>query len=317
MSATRRSLQRRGLLLLVLIVLAVLALFLAYDGVHGDTAGLRARTAPAILDVAAAQTALREADESARDARYSGPAETVGTGSGYRIHIAVASQSLARAAEGSVAGESGLRALQTVNGLVVAYSGLIEQADRSPAGSALRAGYLHYAERMLKRPDIGILARLDHLQSEQREVLSEQTSFDGSPRVGWAVAVALCAGLVVALAETQVFLRRRFRRRHNPWLLGATALLGLTLAALAVLTAQTQTAKELSHGRLTRTASQYSAGSVAGPTTQVAELVGTDMRDTGWRAGLIGWVPLLGPLLVTLVVRGMQPRIAEYRYRAR
>ncbi|WP_046497524.1 hypothetical protein [Streptomyces odonnellii] len=315
MSVTRRSLQRRATVLLALITLAVLTLFLAYDGVHGDAAGLRSRTAPAILDVAAAQTALRKADESARAAPYSGPAETVGTGSGYRIQIAAASQSLARAAEGGVAGEAGLRTLQTVTGLVVAYTGLIEQADRSPAGSELRAGYLHYADSMLNRPDVGILARLQSLQTEQSEVLSAQTSLDWFTRTVWGVALLLCAALVAVLAETQLFLRRRFRRRHNVSLLSATVLLGLALAALAVFTVQTQTAKDLSHGQLTRAARQYSTGAVSETTTEVAEEVAAELGDTGWRAGLIGWVPLLGPLLGALVVRGMQPRIAEYRYR--
>ena len=61
MSDTRRALVRRTAAMLALTAAAVGALFAAYGGVHGTAAPLREETAPAILDVTAAQNALHQA----------------------------------------------------------------------------------------------------------------------------------------------------------------------------------------------------------------------------------------------------------------
>ncbi|TDC25084.1 hypothetical protein E1265_07900 [Streptomyces sp. 8K308] len=327
MSDTRRGLLGRLALLLALTCVAVAALFTAYAGVHRDAGAVRHGTAPAILDITTAQDALRLANAAAREALESGQGTLVGAGSGYRIQLAVANQSLAGAAEGDVAGDAGLRVLQTVSGLIVAYSGWIERAAAASQDPDLRGAYLHYADTMLNREDSGILARLDRLQTEQRAELATQTVFGWPERLTWAAALLTSAALVDRLRETQRFLRRRFRRRHNPWLFGATLALLAACALLALGTVQTQCAKDESRGDLAETVDIWQSvagGEAAGRQEDVArsirgtaEEVETEMRDTGWRVGLTGWVPALAPALATLIVCGMAPRIAEYRFRVR
>ncbi|MDT0309032.1 hypothetical protein RM780_19000 [Streptomyces sp. DSM 44917] len=334
MSDTRRSLVRRSAALLALTAATVVVLFAAYRGVHDTAAPLREETAPAILDVTAARNALREAGAVSREGPGSG---------GFRVQIAVANQSLARAAEAGVLGEPGLRTLETVTGLIVSFSGWLELADRLPDEAPLREAYLHYAEHMLtgSGSGSGILERLDTLQTGrpgppeeggvdgQADVLADQASFGWPLRAAWALALLGTAALVALLAETQVFLHRRFRRLLNPWLLAATLTLVLGVAALAVLAAQTHDAKAASRADLAGilAASEPAPGgagsrdtdtdSVARTIRTTAEEVAADMRDTDWRAGLTGLVPILGLVLVAQVTLGVAPRIAEYRYRSR
>ncbi|MFD5319880.1 hypothetical protein [Streptomyces sp. NPDC127098] len=327
MSDTRRALLHRLTLLIALTLATVLALFTAYAGVHRDAGAVRHGTAPAVLDITTAQDALRLANAAARDTLESGQGTLVGAGSGYRIQLAVANQSLASAAEGDVAGDAGLRVLQTVSGLIVAYSGWIERAATESEDADLRGAYLHYADTMLNREDSGILARLDRLQTEQRAELAAQTVFGWPELLAWGVALLNSALLLGFLVETQRFLRRRFRRRHNPWLLGATLVLVVAWALLALGTVQTQRAKDEARRDLAGAVATWQAVA-GGPVTSegedvarsirsTAEEVETEMRDTGWRVGIVGWVPALAPALATLIVCGMEPRVAEYRFRAR
>jgi hypothetical protein len=322
MSTTRRSLIRRLVTLLALTSAGTLALLAAYAGVHGTSGTVRVDTAPAILDVAAAQTALELADSSARTSLESDHAGLMGTGEEYRTQIAAADQSLSRASEGNVTGESGRRTLQTLAGLVTAYTGWIERADRREDSAELRAAYLSYAEGMLRRPDSGILPRLEALQDEQRQALARQVSFGPLQWLCWAAAVALFLALGWVLVGTQRFVRLRFRRRWNPWLAVATLLLALVLVPLALFTVQVRTSMEQSEGLLGDVVaqqqrvgtSQPGAADVGPEIRKTAEEVEHDMSGTRWRADLIGLIPVAGLLIGALVVRGLQPRIAEYRF---
>jgi hypothetical protein len=324
MSGTRRSLTLRLTALLALTVTAAGALLMAYAGVHRSSAPLRIDSASAMLDVTAAQTALVLANSAAQDSLRTGRGELVGTGTAYRTQIMVANNSLARTAQSNVAGESGRRALQTVVGLITAYTGWIEQASRSQADSRLRTAYLHYADRMLTRSDSGILARLDALQAEQRRTVDRQTAFDWPLRLGWVATGVLFLTLAGLLIETQRFVRRHFRRRVNPWLLSAT-LVVLAVVPLTVFTAQSQSDMNRTREHLARTVSAWQraesspteVAAVGGTIKSTAKEVSTQMRNTGWRADLAGWTPVLGLLLAALIVRGLQPRITEYRYESR
>ncbi|MFJ6215891.1 hypothetical protein ACIQGZ_21530 [Streptomyces sp. NPDC092296] len=320
-SSTRRSLVRRLAALLALTCAGVLALLTAYAGVHSPSGALRTATAPAMLDVAAAQTALELADSAADSSLTSDRAGLAGTGEEYRTQISAANQSLARAAESHVAGDSGRQTLQTVAGLVTAYTGWIEQADRWQDQPVLRDAYLAYAGSML-RDDGGVLARLTALQAEQRQVLRRQVSFGAWQWLCWSVALALLLALAWLLVDTQRYLRRRFRRRFNPWLAGACVLL-LALLPLAVFSAQTHGGMERCEQHLTAVVDQqqrpgtgHTAAVRAGQKIRdTAEKVGEDMSGTRWRGALIGWIPVAGLLIGALAVRGLQPRIAEYRFR--
>ncbi|WP_049574303.1 hypothetical protein [Streptomyces sp. SBT349] len=304
MSTTRRSLLRRSAALLALTVSTAAALAVGYAEVHGDAAPLRDRTAPAILDVTAARGALVEAHEAAENAPGDGA---------FRVHIAVASQSVARAAGADVRGASGLRALETVSGLIVSYSGLLEQADREEAEPALRDAYLYYAGTTLNRGDDGILDRLDALQDDQHATLAAQASFDRPSRLAWAVAVLSFLGLVALLVETQLFLRRRFRRRYNLGLLGATATLLIAFLALTALTAQTHAAMAASRDQLADLR-EHPDGRSSRP---IAAKVENEMNRTEAWDGLTGFVPVLGLALAAQTGAGLWPRIDQYRFRSR
>ncbi|WP_055587773.1 hypothetical protein [Peterkaempfera griseoplana] len=323
MSTTRRSLVRRRSVLLCLTAAAVLLQLAAYTAVHGDSRPLRDGTAPAILDVAAAESSLYLADRAAAESlRDSGTASLVGTGEEYRTQISAAGENLARAAEGNVAGEPGLQTLHTVNGLVSTYTTWIESADQAQGDDRLRTAYLAYADSTLRRQDSGILARLDTLQTEQRRVLAREVSFGPLERLWWAATAAAFAALGWVLVTTQLHLRRRFRRRLNPWLLAATALV-LVPVPLAVFTAQVHGAMQRSARSLERVvADERPTGSAA---ADDSDLLGRRIRDTtqevrtylggaAWRADLTVGIPLAGVLIGALVVAGMQPRIAEYRF---
>jgi hypothetical protein len=323
MSTTRRSLVRRTVLLLTLTALTVSLLFAAYDGVHHKAEPLSSRTAPAILEVAGAQTALWEANEAAQAALEDGEPELTGTG--YLVYVAAANQSLATAAEAGVSGEQRRRTLQTVTGLIVAYTSWVEHAYRAADEPALRAAYLYYADSMLTGPESGIFAWLDDFQDGQRETLVKQATFEPAQRWQWGAALLLGVVLVGLLVESQLVLRRRFRRRHNPWLLGATVALVLALAMLVTFTAQTHTAMDQAHDHLVRSVQTWedSAQNPAVGTEDVSESireagqgVSSAMRGTGWRADLTVWVLVFGLLLAALMVRGVQPRLDEYRFEA-
>ncbi|WP_183091618.1 hypothetical protein [Streptomyces radicis] len=328
MSTTRRALVLRALALLILTVATMASLFTAYTGVHSQAAPVRERTAPAILDVTAAQNALLQSFDAVRD---SGTGELVSTGGGYRVQIAVANQSLARAAGAAVGGEPGLRALETVTGLIVSYSGFLEQADRHRTDAALRDGYLWYAEGTLSRDLDGILDRLDSLQDQQYDVLDGQVSFDRGAQLAWGATLLSAAALLLVLIETQVLLRRRFRRRYNLGLLGATATLLIALGGAVHVTAETQSALDAAGHSLREnlvspwvpvtgdadTQRRGPAEDVSDSVQNTAREVDDAMSGTDAWEGLAGLVPVLGLLLAGQMARGLWPRFDEYRFRAR
>ncbi|MEU5259548.1 hypothetical protein [Amycolatopsis sp. NPDC021455] len=195
---------------------------------------VRDRTTEAVLEVAAARAALSEADLAAGESFRTGEAKLAGPGQDFANDLAGASQSLAKVAEANQAGAAGTGILQVVEGLVAAYSGAVGQADahfRQPGGEVLGVADLWYASRLLHGPD-GVLAQLTTLQSLQRAALDNQLRDGMSPALLplWLLAPAVSAVLLVG---TQWYLWRRFRRRFNLPLAGATALtvgVGVTLA---------------------------------------------------------------------------------------
>ncbi|NYI05084.1 hypothetical protein [Allostreptomyces psammosilenae] len=320
---TRRFLVRRLATLLVLTLVSFGALLVAYHGVHRNSAAVRAGTVPVIVEVATARVALEQAQEAAAESLRSDYVRLVGTGQEFDDRISVANQSLNRAASGNVAGEVGRRTLQTVTGLVVSYTGWIQQADRHRDDPVLREAYLFYAETVLRRPDSGILARLGALQDAQRAVLRQQVSFGWVLWLSWISATVLVAALTALLVHTQRFLRRRFRRRVNPWLVAATAV-PLVLAPLAVFTEHTQdrlvssrqeveeTVRALPRGGQPRGAEEL--GEVGATIRRTATEVEERLAGTEWRAGALVWIPVGAAFVVAAVLLGLQPRVDEYRF---
>jgi hypothetical protein len=230
-STTRRLLL--GLLagLLTLSVLVFLTGLLAFARVHDTAEAVRARTVPAIGEIAAAKSAMLRADHAAIVSFTTGGVQLSGPGDDFQNQIAVASQSLTRVAEHNMASESGSGILQLVEGLVVSYTGMIGQADahfRQPGGENLGAVDLWNASRLLH----GALAtQLDALSTLQREALERQLA-STAMTPGAAVVVFLpVAALLALLVFANLVFFRRFRRRVNLGLVFAAAV----LIALAVI----------------------------------------------------------------------------------
>jgi nitrate reductase gamma subunit len=208
-----------------------------YHDIHSTIETVHTRTAPAQLEAAAARAALAEADSLALKSFQSGEAQLDGPGDQYQNKIAMASQSLAQVAENNMAGETGSQQLQLVEGLLVAYTGWIEQADvyyRQDPASLLATTDLWYASRLLHAPDTGILAQLDALLKAQQEAMDNELAH-GPNMFFRAVLLALpIAVLFVILLLAQRFLRRTFRRSVNVPLALSTVLLAV-LCVLPVL----------------------------------------------------------------------------------
>ncbi|WP_246097496.1 hypothetical protein [Streptomyces botrytidirepellens] len=307
---TRAYLVRRLTALLVLAAAAVTALFAAYYGVSRNTTAVSERSTPAILQVAAAHDALEAADAKAEDSLKGHTTDVEGLGEDYRNELSTANQSLAQAVKSTTGGKAARQSLLTIAGLVSSYSDIIEQAYVNRGNHALRNAYLSYARTMLARDHDGILARLSTVQEGQRQVLRAQTSFGWLLAFAWWLLVpALFGTLAVLLWHTQRSLRRRFRRLVNPWLAAATALL-VAVLPLASFTYETQ--ERL--GTAGRVLNGDDIGSNGGET---ADKVADTLRDTRWRAGAVGWIPLGGAVLAALILVGLQPRIDEYRFQPR
>lgn len=305
MSTTARDLRVRLSRLLVLGLATTLVAFGAFRAVHDDAARLASSSAPGVLAVDTAESALVQARDAAAEADLQG----AGTGT-FHTHVSVAHQALALAASENVTGLDGRRTLQTVTGLIAVYSGWVERAGREPGGSPLRAAYLHYANRVLETPDTDedIMGRLADLRKEQLEVAERQAAPGWPLTVAWTAAAVLFTLLCAALWETQRFTRSRFRRLADPALLAATALWAAGAATLVRLTLRTRagTADALRELR-----GEPTGDGIATAGARVAEyLADADVRAAASDGILVG-----GVALVALTVSGLLPRIAEYRVR--
>ena len=300
-STTARELAVRHRLLLTLSALLTLTLFLSYEGVHGDANPLRTSSAPAVLSL---DTALYALDQAQRDAGAAAPT------SDFQRQISVAAQSLAAAAADDVGGPAGRQALQTVAGLITVYAVKVQQAQLQPADSVLREAYLSYATSVLTAGESGIQDRLKALREQQRSAVHRQTSFGPSLWFGWSTALLLALALGAALTETQLFLRRRFRRRYNRQLIAAGTLLLCGLGVSLLFTVWTRQGMDRTRTLLDR--------SLTGPgITRAGRDTATYLADTGFRAAVAVWILIGGVLLMALAESGLRRHIDDYRFRPR
>jgi hypothetical protein len=192
-------------------------------------------TVPAIIDARQIHATLADADRAAADAFLS---STVGNASPqrqYEADIGAAGRDLEQAAEHNTAGGQASQALETLIAMLTEYRGLVETARAdNRLGYPLGAAYLRRASALMHDPRVGILARVDSLDALNSRDLSDEDSFlwlTAAALVGFALLAIVAFGLLVSM---QVFIRRRFRRRRNKRLLGATALLVLLSGWLTV-----------------------------------------------------------------------------------
>jgi hypothetical protein len=225
---TSRALSLRHRLLLVATIAMLGGSLLVLQEMSQSFNEAHSRTAPAILEIAQARQALAEADRAAVASFRSPESELTGfrPGEEYQNQIGIANQSLAQAAEDNSAGALGSRILQTVEGMLVAYTSWIGQAGAQfrQGDTALSTANLWYASALMHNEADGILAQLETLQGVEQGNLDEKLS------LGWIdlVTVVIWVGPIVLvfllLWGTQNFLAQRFRRTVNPQLLVATVL---------------------------------------------------------------------------------------------
>ncbi|MFE0512580.1 hypothetical protein [Streptomyces sp. NPDC058964] len=299
-STTARELALRRRLLLGLTAVLTLCLFVSYEGVHGDADPLRTSSAPAVLAIDTAQHAL---DQAQREATATPPST-----SGFQEQISVAAQSLAVAASDDVGGPAGRQALQTVAGLITVYTGMVQKAQLETESGVLRDAYLRYAKSVLDDKDSGITPRLNQLQREQRGVVKRQTSFGWVLRLAWGVVALLVLALAAALLETQVFLRRRFRRRYSRQLLAAGALMVAGVATLVLFSVWTHGGMADTRGLLDRSLSGRGV-------TDARQQTASHLAHTGFRAAATLWIFIGGLLLMLLAETGLRQHINDYRFR--
>ena len=124
-SSTPTVLRRLRTVLVTLAVLAGAAAALLTIEQHAVSSSAGEHTATAVMQAYAARQALVDADSQA--------VQTIPLGAGpsgqYQDDIAAAAQSLEQVAENNTAGATGTHALQLLEGLLSAYTGLVEQAD--------------------------------------------------------------------------------------------------------------------------------------------------------------------------------------------
>jgi hypothetical protein len=309
---------------------------------------VRTQTAPALLDALEAHAVMSDADRAVWASFRSGEAQLIGPGQGYQSDITTAGQSLEQIAALEPSGGEISRQLQAVEGQLVDYEGLVEQADatyRAEVASGrhvLGYAYLTYASNSLHDPQGGLLAGIDKLAANSRQALSNrEASAWTSPwlLLSYAAAALLLLG---SLLYAQAFLQRRFRRTISPLLVVASAVVvGLSVwvgvvtlrsdhafrttqdAALSRLTVlwHTQTA-DVDRQEVALLRNVAANGAVAGAGTHTVSIAATQparakldsamasATDTG---GLIVALPLAAVAIAGLAFLGFKRRLDEYR----
>jgi hypothetical protein len=234
-STTPMLLRRRRAVLIALAILTG-AMALLVTGEEHTVVAAGTHTATAVVQAYAAGQALADADGQA--------VQTIPRGAGpsgqYQADIAAAEQSLEQVAENNTAGQPGTQSLQLIEGLIPAYTALVEQADASFAvgvngEKGVGNEYLWSASELMHGQ---ILAypldsppsqdSLAELQKSEQDTLAGQRS---SPWVStWLNALWILPAMVLlgTLAVTQRLLYRRMRRVLSKYLaLAAAAVIAL------------------------------------------------------------------------------------------
>jgi hypothetical protein len=345
-STTARTLRRRRAALLALGAVVLALSLTAFFEVRGTVATATHRTLPALIAVSAAGQALAEADSDAMTSFGTDTVRITGPGGDYQRQITLAGQNLEQAAEVNQAGDDGSRQLLLIDSQLADYRRLIEQAHAAYVDSTgLGLTEAIYASRLMHGGSGSVLAELTSLHGiEENALQSELASVWMTP---WAILIwaAPMLGLFVALIIVQAYLRRRFRRRVNWWLLAATAALILVaLGAATTLSAEhglrdaRSGVDQLVHDQTLTPRASASINPVSAALNQrcAAEHAGCQVTDltasyqiqinqaatvtdrataAADSHGLEFAMPAVGGAIVVLVLVGFRRRLDEYRRR--
>ncbi|TCR19292.1 hypothetical protein EV578_10835 [Streptomyces sp. BK205] len=268
-SADRRNrgyLRDRLVALPLLAVVAFGALGWAYAGARDDSAYLRDRAAPALVDLADARASLLIAQgEAERNLDEGRAAELSGLSDRYRTRIARATQSLNQVTRSGALTVAEEQELRVVSALVVDYTSRIGRAQGHAGDPVLRDAELSYARSMLCSRAIdatrtnpypacpaatgsaatSIVDRVTGLEGRLRARLADRAAWGAGGITAVVVAALALVLLAAGLWRTVAFLRRRFRIRLSiPLAAAALPLLAvpfLAVDALLALHAQHET----------------------------------------------------------------------------
>ncbi|MBT8226989.1 MAG: hypothetical protein HKP61_09295 [Dactylosporangium sp.] len=231
----------------------------------------------------------------------------------YRIVLANVVQQLAGLAERTIGDVTDRQSIQTVQGYLIRYLGLVEQAHYYLGQNRplLVEAYLDYASGLLRG---SILLSLNEVRADIAAELGDQrTSPWRSPWMALAWLVPLLSGLGL-LAATQRYLMIRFNRRIN-WPL-ATATVGLIALGIG---AGQPLWDSADFGHVTRQLHELLRIDLAIDAT--ARPPGDGLIATASSATrsfhLEYIVPMIAVTVLALVVVGFQHRLDEYRLRSR
>ncbi|MFL5994821.1 MAG: hypothetical protein ACJ736_11010 [Streptomyces sp.] len=326
----RAYLRDRLLALPLLAVVAFGALGWAYAGVRGDSAYIRERAAPALVDLADARASLLIAQgEAQRNLDEGRAAELSGLSERYRTRIARATQSLNQVTRSGALTVAEEQELRVVSALVVDYTSWIGRAQGHATDPVLRDADFTYARSMLCsqaltpttanpypacRPTTGsaatsIVDRVTGLEARLRARLADRAAW-GAGTIAAAVIAALAFTLLAAgLWRTVSFLHHRFRIRLSiPLAAAALPLLAvpfLTADALLALDAQHKTvpvAAALAEQTSPKTETVAEERPFAGPDPEAIETLQARIDDEladGRLAFLDGVAPFVFPVGLT------------------
>lgn len=313
---TPARLVRLRAVMMVLTTAVFAGSFTTVIGVRSTMQNMATNTAPAVLEVLAARAAVLRADAAAMASFQTGQVQLVGPGEDYQTQLALANQSLTQAAEHNTAGDPAIQQLQLVEGLLSAYSGLIERADayfEQNARNPLGITYLWDGSILLNAPETGIVAELGSLAALEQDALTHQLSSGWLSALTPLLWIAPIAALFALLLVTQQYLRRRFHRTVNPALLAATMLLLLITTAMStVVTSKLQAgAANDTLGQVSGQWQQQADGVSATAGHALGEMLRTRCGTEQGGCGTTGNAYLAGLPQATNPARNTDPRLTE------
>jgi hypothetical protein len=244
-STTPVLLRRLRAALVVLTLLTGGMALLLTNRAHAVISSAGEHTASAIMQAYAAHEALADADSQA--------VETIPLGAGpsgeYQDDIAAAEQGLEQVAENNAAGAAGSRALLLIEGLLTAYTGLVEQADahyrmQVSGEGGVGVEYLWSASELMHQQILGgtkndkLDDSLVDLQSAEQSTLTAQRSSPWASPWLFAVWMITAIALLGTLVTAQLQFYLRLRRVLSKYLtMAGAALIGLCLVTGHVIAA--------------------------------------------------------------------------------
>ena len=313
-------LLRRLRTAMLLVVVGALAGGLStFLGAHTAVASVRADVIPAVESVSAIWTELRQADAalsgcSTAPSAGSGAPEcaVVLIGGDYHSVVADAVQRLAVLAGRNIT-TADRQLLQVVQGLLIRYLGLVEQAHFyiGQGSTTLAEVYLGYAGDLLRG---SIRDELNHFRGDIAARLRDRRGSGWHRPVVALLWLLPLLGGVGLLLRTQLYLTAKFRRVLSWPLAAATfGLLALGGAAAQPLAADGGFERAASALQTIVDAPCVVTSAAKVPDHQLVATIGAAARFSQ----LEYVMPMLAVAVLALIVVGLQPRLAEYRLRSR